>query len=329
MKELMKEVPPQIKEVFVSGKVEAVAKQLMSKNQLHVDQAAVVEREIVLLLLGLKSPEEFNQTLMREANLSQQVVSGIVQDINNQIFAPLRQRMMGKTAAPSASAKPPVSQPQRPRIEGPAPQARPQLPQPASPQPPHYFHLENKLSTPPPKAAQGTMSRPILPTPSVMPAPQKPAPIPQPPKPMQQQAPQLQKSALTQAIAGAQQRQSAPAKPQSINILPPPPKLDQSPATPTRTTVPAIAPLPPKTVLPQSMLPRPPMAPSVGGSRPGQPAAPRPAILIPPARPAAMPPPNLPDALPPVPSVPPMPKVEVPPVSPKSYSADPYREPIE
>lgn len=94
VKELMKEVPPPIRAFFVSGKVEAVAKNLMQKNQLHIDQGAIVEREIILLLLGLKSPTEFTKTLAEEARLDQQTVNSIVQDINMQIFVPLREEEM-------------------------------------------------------------------------------------------------------------------------------------------------------------------------------------------------------------------------------------------
>lgn len=94
IKELMKEVPPPIRAFFVSGKVEVVAKNLMQKNQLHVDQGAVVEREIILLLLGLKNPAEFTKALAEEARLDQKTIDSIVQDINTQIFVPLREEEM-------------------------------------------------------------------------------------------------------------------------------------------------------------------------------------------------------------------------------------------
>ncbi|MFA5997833.1 MAG: hypothetical protein WC814_00325 [Candidatus Paceibacterota bacterium] len=121
---IVSQLPPPIKTFFVSGKVEIIAKNLMQKNQLHIDQGAIVEREIILLLLGLKTPTEFTQALAEEARLDPQVTSGIVQDINAQIFMPLREEMrkgMSGAAEPAKTVAPKAAQP-------------------AS-----HFHLENKL----------------------------------------------------------------------------------------------------------------------------------------------------------------------------------------
>ena len=93
IKQLLTEVPAPVRAYFASGKVEVVAKNLMQKYKLHVDQGAITEREIILLLLGLKDPSEFTQTLSTEASIDQQTINGIVQDINQQIFVPLREEM--------------------------------------------------------------------------------------------------------------------------------------------------------------------------------------------------------------------------------------------
>src|SRR3989338_9831762 len=106
IKELMKEVPAPIRAFFASGKVEVVAKNLMQKYQLHIDQGAVVEREIILLLLGLKDPTEFTQALAEEAKLDQQTISNITKDVNEQIFVPLREEMRRGGGGPQAPAKP-------------------------------------------------------------------------------------------------------------------------------------------------------------------------------------------------------------------------------
>src|SRR3989338_8306764 len=133
IKELMKEVPAPIRAFFASGKVEVVAKNLMQKYQLHIDQGAVVEREIILLLLGLKDPAEFTKALAEEAKLDQQTVNGIVQDINTQIFIPLREEEMkggGMKTSPAIGI--------------------PQVIKPAAPSgtPPSHFHLQNKIAPP-------------------------------------------------------------------------------------------------------------------------------------------------------------------------------------
>src|SRR3989338_11640544 len=104
IKELMKEVPPMIRAVFASGRVEVVAKSLMQKYKLHIDQGAIVEREIILLLLGLKGPDEFTKTIAEEGRLDQTTVNGVVQDLNQKIFVPLREEMR---KGPPTELKPP------------------------------------------------------------------------------------------------------------------------------------------------------------------------------------------------------------------------------
>ena len=103
IKNVLAEVPPQVRTVFASGKVEIVAKNLMLKNRLHIDQGAILEREIILLLLGLHSPDEFTRTLIDEANINQIIVNDISRDINEQIFIPVQQQMrQGASAAPTS-----------------------------------------------------------------------------------------------------------------------------------------------------------------------------------------------------------------------------------
>ena len=143
---VVSQLPPPVRAFFVSGKVETVAKNLMLKYQLHIDQGAVVEREIILLLLGLKDPAEFTKALAEEAKLDQQTVNGIVQDINTQIFIPLREEEMkggGMKTSPAIGI--------------------PQVIKPAAPSgtPPSHFHLQNKIA-PPPRPAMPPPPRPPL-----------------------------------------------------------------------------------------------------------------------------------------------------------------------
>ncbi len=118
---VVSQLPPLVRTYFTSGKVEIVAKNIMQKYRLHVDKGAVIEREIILLLLGLKNQNEFSQVLAAEAHLDKKTIENIVQDINTQIFLPLRERMrsgeantappVAMPAAKSAEVKPPQIEP--------------------------------------------------------------------------------------------------------------------------------------------------------------------------------------------------------------------------
>ncbi|MCR4333642.1 MAG: hypothetical protein NUV60_01275 [Patescibacteria group bacterium] len=161
IKQLLTEVPPPVRDFFASGKVEIVAKNLMMKNQLRVDQAAVVEREIILLLLGLKNPTEFTQTLIAEAKLSPATINSISQDVNDQIFKPIREQLRRQTGS--------EPRPQASGMRAGAPAAA-VAPQPTGimappPQSPKYFHLENKIPAYSTQASPAVLQHPQQPPP--------------------------------------------------------------------------------------------------------------------------------------------------------------------
>ena len=162
----MQTLPPPIRNYLGQGKYTLVAKNLMTKYNLRIDQGGVLEREIMLLLMGIETPDEFIQALVEEAKLEQQTVTGIVQDINTQIFVPLREEEMksgGMKTEPAVQQSPRPTE--VPGVVGPPPQS------------PSYFHLENKL----PLVSglpRGSIVHPPLPTPpkNVPPRPTTPAP---------------------------------------------------------------------------------------------------------------------------------------------------------
>lgn len=147
---IVSQLPTPIQEFFASGKIDVVAGNLMRKYSFHIDQGTIVEREIIMLLLGLKDPQEFTQALVEEAKLDQKTIDGIVQDINAQIFVPLRdeERRSGVqqiVPPPPRATKPVEVKPTQVPIP-----VKPPVPGGFAPplQSPKYFHLENKIPAP-------------------------------------------------------------------------------------------------------------------------------------------------------------------------------------
>ena len=130
--EVMRSLPPAIQEYLAQERYTPIAKGLMTKYQLRIDQGGVLEREIMLLLMGIENPDEFTQTLAEEARLDQQTINGITHDVNDQIFVPLQEEM--KRSGSEVPMTPKVEQ---------------QTAKPVIPQPQKYFHLENKIPPPP------------------------------------------------------------------------------------------------------------------------------------------------------------------------------------
>jgi len=104
VKQVMPSLPPVVRSYLAQGKYSLTAKSLSSKYGLRVDQGGVLERELMLMLMGIESPAEFTEALTKEAGIVEQTVASLLQEINTQVFVPLREQME-KGSAPAAPAK--------------------------------------------------------------------------------------------------------------------------------------------------------------------------------------------------------------------------------
>ncbi|MDO8231781.1 MAG: hypothetical protein Q7T37_01065 [bacterium] len=105
MKEVVQSLPPIIRSYLSQGKYTPVAKSLMGKYGLRIDQGGILEREIMLLLMGVESPDEFMHALTEEAKIGEDVADDIAGDVNAQIFAPLREEEMKESVAEKESVQ--------------------------------------------------------------------------------------------------------------------------------------------------------------------------------------------------------------------------------
>lgn len=138
IKQVMETLPLPIRQYLGRAGYSIVAKNLMTKYGLRVEQKNVLEREIMLLLMGIDNPDEFVQALVKEANLDQHAVSGITHDVNEQVFVPLRDQMRGW-----ASSSGQLKTPSAPVV----PQQRPSVPPPShTPLRPPAFTASPRLS---------------------------------------------------------------------------------------------------------------------------------------------------------------------------------------
>jgi len=149
IKEVMGTLPPPIRQYLGHGKYLVVASRIMTKYGLHIDQGGVLEREIMLLLMGIDNPDEFTKVLATEAKIDAQTIGNIVKDVNEQIFMPLREEMRKGPAPRPVIASGGGSTPVQPRTvmspqpSSPSPQAL--VPVPKYSPPKKYFNLQNKI----------------------------------------------------------------------------------------------------------------------------------------------------------------------------------------
>src|SRR3989344_1874642 len=101
IREVMRDLPAPIRSYLSSGSYSLVAKNLMSKYSLHIDQGGILEREIMLLIMGLESPQTFLDALKNEAYIPDDTARSLAAEINEKIFKPLQEEMRKGGGAPA------------------------------------------------------------------------------------------------------------------------------------------------------------------------------------------------------------------------------------
>ncbi|MDB5195141.1 MAG: Phage Tail Collar [Parcubacteria group bacterium] len=163
---LVDDLPRPVREFVLGPERDRISLSLTQKYSLHADQAAAFEQTYLFLLLGVSSPEEFAQAL-KNAGISEETVLGLTNDINEQVFKPLRAKIQESTGTPPDSSAPAIPAPVIPSTSGgasavsktPIPVAPP-LPPPPIPRP---------ISAPPAMPIARPVPPPLPPPPPAVP----------------------------------------------------------------------------------------------------------------------------------------------------------------
>lgn len=207
---------------YVTGKgPDAVVLELTRKYQLHADQAGELHKALLMMLLGVYSPSRFVGTL-EDAGFSEETTEGIVADLNERVFAPLRKaerEAEKKPPTPAKAAVPPAPRP--PLASVPAPLGAATMPAPEPPRP-------APIAAVPPAAAPS-------PAPAIQPA-TTPTPAPRPSAPPPE--PVMRTMAHDVESMNGQGASQAPAYPPPVPVPAPTPTDAPAPA-PERAAVPS------------------------------------------------------------------------------------------
>lgn len=184
--QVLKTLPPVVREYVGNQRYTPVAQALVAKYSLHIDQGGVLERGIMLLLMGVDTPDEFTQALKDDARLDDATIESIAQDINEQIFIPLRKAeqdggLEEKTPPPAVSIAP--AMPASPVVR-------------AAPEP-LVHHEAPSVSILPPKQPSTAAAPTLSPSTAAVP------PTPLPPKMTMPQRPQNAPEIAPENLPGA------------------------------------------------------------------------------------------------------------------------------
>ncbi len=305
---LLKRAPAPIR-AFIINELPGTVGELMSEHGLHVDQAGILETELLLMLVGEQRPEGFVQAL-QQAGIPPEKVQALTKTVNERVFMKLRE-----------SERKAASEP----LKVPPPAPRPLVPAPSLVE--KHAAAASKEAALPPMPADAFLSPHQE---AAVPIYRKPAAAPTPPA--------YVVNALNAPAAPKQVAPPANLPGQEPAAMPPTaaPKVQQSPIVPP-TPIPPAVPFehhaPTRTMAAD-------MEALKKGADPYRVAHPEPpawAVLNAPKNtahttphvvesvpaPAAPEAPTMPAASHPTPAAP----QETPPVT--TYSSDPYREPIE
>jgi len=105
-------LPAPVREYIGGTALPDVARSITAKYNLHIDQGAVFQRELMLVLMGIEEPGELAKTLQDELGLTTEVIGQILDDLNKEVFQPLQAKMRtATTEAPKVAPAVPVSLP--------------------------------------------------------------------------------------------------------------------------------------------------------------------------------------------------------------------------
>lgn len=133
------QAPDAIRAAFLSQETAEIIYSLKNQYKLHVDTAGDLGAQVGYLLLGIITPAELFGNLVL-AGTDEKTARAAMEEINNRIFLPLREKMRGQastipaitTPSYTAAPAPLFQQPEiRPVINEPMPPAAPVAPAPA------------------------------------------------------------------------------------------------------------------------------------------------------------------------------------------------------
>jgi len=244
---LMENVPAPVRAFLVSPERNRIILALTQKHRLRVDQGAVLERDLIFMLLGILTPAEFAASLQR-SGVPQETLAPLVKDVNEQIFVRLRreEQATGVASAPKGTAVPSIS-PREPRA--PAATMRVRTMQSDIAEAKGIPHAAPRIIMPVATTGQNMIVHPTLITPPSAPRPatampppvagmRGPQPVPSP-RPIPQPPPNLPGVAAPVTFqptpAGAQERSVSippvpfPRPPQTPRVAPPPKTYNTDP----------------------------------------------------------------------------------------------------
>lgn len=93
IKERFLELPESVQKIIVESGWEETTREIVSKYNLRIDQGSFIETETMLIMFGFISADDFKKDLISEAKIDEETANKIEQDIGNNIFKLIKDKI--------------------------------------------------------------------------------------------------------------------------------------------------------------------------------------------------------------------------------------------
>jgi hypothetical protein len=105
LKEALANLPEVIRNAITSADLEKQLRAVSETHQLHIDQWAKLENEVMLTLLGFQDPVNLAANIQSEVGVSADIAATLAKDISTIVFEPIRQELERQLEHPEAQEK--------------------------------------------------------------------------------------------------------------------------------------------------------------------------------------------------------------------------------
>ncbi len=97
---VVQSLPTPIRTFLTDGSAESTVQTITQKNHLHANQSTIIERDLLLTLMGIQEPSSLPQTLSKDAGLDEKTLQNVLRDMDTLVFVPLHKAMQSSGLIP-------------------------------------------------------------------------------------------------------------------------------------------------------------------------------------------------------------------------------------
>jgi hypothetical protein len=91
------ELPKVVQDIILNSGWEKTTRHIVEKYNLRIDQGAVIEEETMFVMFGFDEADKFTENIMREAKIDRELAEKITEEINNDVFKLITEKLVETT----------------------------------------------------------------------------------------------------------------------------------------------------------------------------------------------------------------------------------------